>query len=257
MGKFFSKGEKFRVIRGNCYEVLPQLPKGIAQMVFTDPPYNLNDEAEEIHLEGREPVSKTADWDADFHPMDLVSPLKHVLAPNGNTFAFTSFNLFGEWHRVFNPLYDRFNFMVWRKVNPPCQVRKTSVRNAIEQIVMFWNRGHLWNFMTQQEMVNYIEGPICQGKERLRDDEGKTLHPTQKPLHALRRQILWCTNPGDVVLDPYGGTFAIGHATLELGRRYIGIELDDEARYFEPGKRRLEEVAAAPSIEQCLLNPWG
>jgi len=231
---------------------MEDLPSGIAQFIFTDPPYNLDDEATQIHIKGREPVSKTAEWDKDFDPEDLVEPISRLLSPTGNVFAFTSFNMFGRWFEIYNPRFDTFQFMVWKKTNPTPQVRKASFLNAVEQIVCFWNKGHLWNFTKQNEMHNHVESPICMGKERLKDKEGNTLHPTQKPLKALRKQVLWCTNPGDIILDPYGGLFSIGHVALELGRRYIGVELDK--RFFEAGKRRLEEVASQPSIEVCLLG---
>lgn len=255
MGKFFSKGEKFRAFHGKAEDVLPELPENVADMVFMDPWYNLDEAATEIEFEGRENLSKTASEDRGFDPLWMVDPLKRLLVPEGNVFAFTSFNVFGRWHEVYDPLYDTFQFMVWHKVNPPTQVRKSSMLNSIEQVVCFWNKGHKWNFTKQNEMHNFHEGPICMGKERIKHPvTGKTLHPHQKPLHALRKQILWCTDPGDVVLDPFGGVFSIGHAALELGRRVITVEMDDT--YYKAGKERLERVAANPTIEQVMSNPW-
>jgi len=254
VSSFYSKGEKFRVFRADCREVMKDLPEQSAHFVFMDPPYNLDEYCTLISFQDREDLSKTAEWDRDFDPAQLVDPLKRVLDPRGNVFAFTSFNVFGRWFEVFNPLYDTFQFMAWHKTNPPTQVRKTSFLNAVEQIVCFWNSGHKWNFTTQNGMHNFIESPICMGHERVKDSEGNTLHPTQKPLKALRNQILWCTDPGDTILDPYGGVFSIGVAALEAGRRYVGVELDPT--YYEAGLRRLEEVAEKPSVEQCLLRTW-
>jgi len=88
-----------------------------------------------------------------------------------------------------------------------------------------------------RENHNFIEGPICMGKERPKDSNGKTLHPTQKPLWALRHCIELASSPGDLIYDPFRGVMSTGVAALEPGRRFIGIEIDQ--CYFNAGKYRM------------------
>jgi DNA modification methylase len=105
------------------------------------------------------------------------------------------------------------------------------------QLLRCWNKGHTWNFLGYRENHNFIEGPICMGKERPKDSNGKTQHPTQKPLWALRHCIELASSPGDLIYDPFSGVMSTGVAALEPGRRFIGIEIDQ--CYFNAGKYRM------------------
>lgn len=154
--------------------------------------------------------------------------------PAGNIFIFCAHNLLGQWHQVFDPEFDTFQFMVWHKTNPTPKVRRAGFLNSCELIVCMWNKGHTWNFTTQKEMHNFIETPLCMGNERLRDP----FHPTQKPLKVLEHIIRLASNPGDMVLDPFMGVGSTGVAALRQGRGFVGMEIDQS--YFDAAKTRLD-----------------
>ncbi len=156
-----------------------------------------------------------------------------MLKPTGTIFAFTSYNLLGRWHEAFDPAFDTFQFVVWHKTNPPPKLYRAGFLNSCELIVAVWNKGHVWNFGLQRDMHNFIEAPVCSGKERVKHPR----HPTQKPLSVLRRLVDLASRPGDVVLDPFMGVGSTGVAALELRRRFVGVELDPE--YFRAAETRL------------------
>ena len=150
-----------------------------------------------------------------------------------NLFAFTSYNLLGKWHEAFDPEFDTFQFMVWHKTNPAPKIFKAGFLNSCELVICAWNKGHTWNFISQKEMHNFIETPICMGNERIK----KPKHPTQKPLKVLKHIIRIASNKNDLVLDPFMGVGSTGKASLEMNRRFIGFEMKDE--YFEMAEKRL------------------
>jgi hypothetical protein len=107
--------------------------------------------------------------------------------------------------------------------------------NSCELIVCLWNKGHTWNFTTQNEMHNFIETPICMGKERIKEPK----HPTQKPLAVLEHIITIASNEGDIVFDPFMGVGSTGHAALNLSRKFIGMEIDPV--YYQASIKRIEQ----------------
>lgn len=108
--------------------------------------------------------------------------------------------------------------------------------NSCEMIVCLWNKKHKWNFLTQNEMHNYFECPICMGKERLKEPK----HPSQKPLKLLRHLVNIASNEGDVIFDPFMGVGSTGVAAKELNRNFIGCEIDPV--FFEAARKRIEEI---------------
>ena len=115
-----------------------------------------------------------------FDPQKLLKDFRRILKPTGNIFIFTSYNLIGKYHEIFNPVFDTFQFMVWHKTNPIPNIRKSSFLNSCELIVCLWNKGHTWNFTKQNEMHNFIESPICMGKERIKKKQN-TQHKSLLP----------------------------------------------------------------------------
>jgi len=222
---------------------LAGLAEDSIDLILTDPPYNLGPYSTgNLELSWRKDFNNdVADWDRDFDPADWRDEFLRVLKPTGNLFAFTSYNMLGRWHAVFDPLFDTFQFMVWHKTNPPPKLRRAGFLNSCELIVCAWNKGHTWNFTKQSEMHNFIEAPLCMGRERLKEPH----HPTQKPLRVLRRLVELASNPGDVVLDPFMGVGSTGVAAVELGRSFIGFEIDGD--YHAAAERRL--AAALTSLD--------
>ena len=212
---------------GDSRHLIKELPDKSVDLILTDPPYNLsNYSTGNIELPWRKTINNDlADWDRNsFEPAEWVAEFKRILKPTGNIFAFTSYNLMGKWHQAFDPEFETFQYMVWHKTNPVPKIYKAGFLNSCELIICAWNKGHTWNFSSQKEMHNFIETPICIGSERLKNPQ----HPTQKPIKVLEHIIRIATNLGDVVVDPFMGVGSTGVAALNLGRRFIGFELEQQ-----------------------------
>jgi len=233
--------EKYKLYLGDSYKLIKEIPTASIDLILTDPPYNLSPYSTgNIKLSWRKNINnEVADWDkVEFKPSDWVDDFKRILKPTGNIFAFCSYNLLGKWHEAFDPEFGTFQFMVWHKTNPVPKVLRAGFLNSCELIVCMWNKGHTWNFTNQREMHNFIESPICMGPERIKNP----FHPTQKPVRVLERIIRIASNPGDIVFDPFMGLGSTGVAALNLGRKFIGIEIDE--KYFKAAEKRLETAAA-------------
>lgn len=237
------EGEKYRIIEGDCFTELRRLPDNSVDLILTDPPYNLSQYSSgNMKFDWRSEINNNiADWDKKvLKPSDLIDEFKRVLSPKGNIFIFCSYNLIGDYHKVFDSEFDTFQFMVWHKTNPIPNIRKSSFLNSVELIVCCWNKGHTWNFSKQNEMHNFFESSICMGKERIKNNDGKNAHPTQKPVKLLEHIIKIASNENDIVLDCFNGVGSTGEACLNLNRRYIGIEIDKE--YIDLTKKRLQNI---------------
>ncbi len=228
---------KINLINNDCLLELKNIPNNSIDLILIDPPYNLaNYSTGNMKFDWRSDRNNDiAEWDKkDIEPEIFVNEFKRILSPKGNIFVFTSYNLIGKWHKAFDNEYDTFQFMVWHKTNPVPNFRKSSFLNSCELIVCMWNKGHTWNFKTQAQMHNFIETPICMGRERLQNPK----HPTQKPVAVLKHIIEIASNENDTVLDCFMGVGSTGVACVELNRNFIGIEIDKD--YFAAGKRRIE-----------------
>jgi len=229
--------DSWKMILGDSSDKIKKIPDGSIDFICTDPPYNLGKYSTgNIKLDWRADFNNDlAEWDQeDLDPSQWKDEFLRILSPKGNIFIFTSYNLIGKWHEVFDPLFDTFQYMVWHKTNPAPKFRRAGFLNSCELIVCLWNKGHTWNFTKQNEMHNFIQSPICMGNERLKDPK----HPTQKPLKVMRKIIEIASNEGDMILDPFAGVASTGVAALELNRRFIGIEIDKQ--YFDASCKRLE-----------------
>lgn len=232
----------YKLINADCFDVLKKIPDKSVDLILTDPPYNIAKYSTgNIKFDWRSDINNDlAEWDLEeLHPDDLISEFKRILSPKGNIFIFCSYNIIGEYHKVFDPEFDTFQFMVWHKTNPVPNFRKSSFLNSCELIIGCWNKGHTWNFTNQKDMHNFIESGICMGSERIKDNDGKNLHPTQKPVSILKKIISIASNENDLVLDCFNGVGSTGEAALELNRRYLGVEIDK--KYFDASVHRLQE----------------
>ena len=227
---------KVNLMNGDCFQLMKEIPDHSIDLILTDPPYNLaNYSTGNLKFSWRSEINNNlAEWDKKIlTPSMLLPDFKRILKPDGNIFIFCSYNLLGEYHKVFDPEYDTFQFMVWHKTNPTPNVRRSSFLNSCELIICCWNKGHVWNFTRQNEMHNFIESPICMGAERVKDPK----HPTQKPVKILEHIINIASNEGGTVCDMFSGVGSTGVAAVKLKRNFIGIEID--SRYFEAGRKRI------------------
>ena len=230
------------ILRADSRDIIKQIPDNSIDLILTDPPYNLGQHSTgNIPLPGRSAMNNdVAEWDMiDFNPEEWADEFIRILKPTGNLFVFTSYNQIGRWYNCLDHRFDTSNFMVWHKTNPSPKIYKAGFLNSCEMIFTCWNKRHTWNFISQAEMHNFLESPICMKPERLSSPK----HPTQKPVSILKKMISIATNEGDIVFDPFMGVGSTGVAALELNRRFIGVELNEE--YF---------VAAKKRIDNCLLQ---
>jgi len=231
------KLSEYELILGDSFDHIKTIPAHSVDLILTDPPYNLGRYSTgNIKMSWRKDFNNdVAEWDTTiFNPADWLEEFRRILKLTGNIFAFTSYNLLGQWHHTFDPVFDTFQFMVWHKTNPPPKLRKAGFLNSCELIICAWNKGHTWNFTNQKDMHNFIESPICMGKERIKNP----VHPTQKPIKVLNHLVRLATKPGDLIFDPFMGVGSTGVSALQLGRRFTGIELDP--LYFEAASKRIE-----------------
>ncbi|MBV5266530.1 site-specific DNA-methyltransferase [Pinisolibacter sp. B13] len=247
-----------RIYLGDCVAELEKLPSKSVDLVFADPPYNLQ-LAGTLHRPDQSLVDAVDDaWDQfdSFEAYDAFTrawllAVRRVLKPNGTLWVIGSYhNIF----RVGSILQDLgfwiLNDVVWRKTNPMPNFKGKRFQNAHETLIWAgrdkdakkytFNYDALKAFNEDTQMRSDWTIPICTGGERLKDEAGDKIHPTQKPEGLLHRVLLASSNPGDVVLDPFFGTGTTGAVAKRLGRRFVGIERD--AGYAEAARARIDAV---------------
>lgn len=213
---------------------LARLADDTADLVLTDPPYNVSEEAEPIGAisVGRWRSDRGATrsiardfgaWDrGDYDPGYAVPELARVLRPGGSLYLFTSEILYGETRDAAELAgLDIHVPLVWCKTNPPVSFRKVSWRSGQELVLWATKPGARWtlDFGRQTDMLSWHAGPICGPHERCR-------HPTQKPLWLIERIMHRASRPGDLVVDPFAGSGTTGVAARRLGRRFVLFERD-------------------------------
>lgn len=225
------------ILLDDSKNIIKRIPDNSIDFIFTDPPYNIGKHSTgNIPLPGRAAMNNdVADWDwIDFNPEEWADEFIRILKPNGNLFIFTSYNQIGRWYNCLDHKFDTTNFMIWHKTNPAPKIFKAGFLNSCEMIFTCWNKGHTWNFISQAEMHNFFESAVCMRPERLSNPK----HPAQKPLALLKKIISIASNPGDIIFDPFMGVGSIGVAALNLGRRFIGVEISP--KYFSAAKSRID-----------------
>lgn len=230
--------EKCWLFNEDYFKFIKSIKSNSIDLILTDPPYNINKYSTgNIAIKGRKVINNNiADWDKiEIEPSELAFEFSRVLKPTGNIFIFTGYNKFGSWHKTFDPLFDTFQFMVWHKLNPTPKIYKSGFLNSCELIVCMWNKGHYWNFTSQDEMHNFLESSICSYPERINNP----FHPTQKPISILEKIINISTNENSIVFDPFMGLGSTGVAALKLNRRFLGIEIDHT--YYQAARKRIEK----------------
>jgi modification methylase len=242
---------------------MAKLPAASVDLVFADPPYNLqlaNDlkRPDDSHVD-----AVTDDWDKfdsfatyDAFTKRWLTACRRVLKPAGTIWVIGSYhNIF----RVGSIMQDLgfwiLNDVIWRKTNPMPNFRGRRFTNAHE--TMIWasrdagTKGYTFNYEALKagnedvQMRSDWTFPLCTGEERLKGSDGKKLHPTQKPEALLARVLLAASRPDDLVLDPFNGTGTTGAVAKRLGRRFIGIER--EAKYAHAAEKRIAGVQCVPS----------
>jgi len=247
-----------RIFVGDCVAQLEKLPAKSVDLVFADPPYNLQLEGR-LHRPDQSVVDAVDDdWDRfdSFEAYDAFTrawllAVRRVLKPNGTLWVIGSYhNIF----RVGSILQDLgfwiLNDVVWRKTNPMPNFKGKRFQNAHETLIWAgrdkdakkytFNYDALKAFNEDLQMRSDWTIPICTGGERLKDEAGDKVHPTQKPEGLLHRVLLASSNPGDVVLDPFFGTGTTGAVAKRLGRHFVGVERD--GTYAEAARARIDAV---------------
>jgi modification methylase len=264
----FQSAASARILVGDCVAEMAKLPAASVDLIFADPPYNL-----QLQGELKRPDDSTVDavddaWDqfASFSAYDdftraWLASCRRVMKPSATLWVI------GSYHNIFRVgavLQDLgfwiLNDIVWRKSNPMPNFRGRRFTNAHE--TMIWaardpgGRGYTFNYEALKAGNDDVQMrsdwfiPLCTGEERLKGSDGKKLHPTQKPEALLARVILAASQPDDLVLDPFCGTGTTGAVARRLRRRFIGVERESD--YAAAAERRI--AATEPLPEPSLAT---
>ncbi len=243
---------------GDCLKQLALLPDASVDLVFADPPYNLQLEGALSRPDHSLVDAVDDDWDkfASFADYDAftrawLQECRRVMKPEATLWVI------GSYHNIFRvgvAMQDLgfwvLNDIVWRKANPMPNFRGRRFTNAHETLIWASRSQHVKNYTFHYEALKagnedvqmrsdwFI--PLCTGSERLKDGAGRKAHPTQKPEGLLARVMLASSNSGDVVLDPFFGTGTTGAVAKRLGRHFIGIERDPD--YAKIAAERIAQI---------------
>ena len=255
-----------RILRGDCIEGMRLLPDASIDMIFADPPYNLQLGGDLNRPDGSHVDAVTDAWDKfdsfatyDAFTREWLVEARRLLKPDGSIWVI------GSYHNIFRVgalLQDLgfwiLNDIVWRKANPMPNFRGTRFTNAHETLI--WaarseKAKYTFNYRTMKTLNDELQMrsdwlmPVCGGPERIRKN-GVKAHPTQKPEALLYRVMLATTNRGDVVLDPFFGTGTTGAVAKRLGRDWIGLEREDD--YIAVAEERI--ALSLPLDESALTT---
>lgn len=254
------------IIRGDCVAALERLPDSSVDLVFADPPYNLQLEGA-LHRPDQSRVDAVDDaWDQfeSFEAYDAFTrawllAVRRVLKPNGTLWVIGSYHNIYRVGAILQDLgYWILNDIVWRKTNPMPNFRGRRFQNAHETLIWASRdpsaKSYTFNYEAMKAANDDVQMrsdwlfPICTGRERLKNADGSKVHPTQKPEALLARILLATSRPGDIVLDPFFGSGTTGAVARRLGRHFVGVER--EQAYIDAATRR---IAAVEPLAQASL----
>jgi modification methylase len=260
-----------QILRGDCIEVLNSLPENSIDLIFADPPYNLQLTQELWRPNMTKVDAVDDDWDQflDFDEYDTftlawLSACHRVLRDTGTIWVIGSYH---NIYRVGAILQDLgfwiLNDVVWVKTNPMPNFRGVRFTNAHETLL--WakkneNARYTFNYRDMKALNDDLQMrsdwifPVCTGEERIKLD-GRKAHSTQKPEALLYRIILSSSNPGDTVLDPFFGTGTTGAVAKKLHRNWIGVELDED--YIHVAQKRIDGIQAPVEDEAIFASSSG
>jgi len=266
------------------------LPEASIDLIFADPPYNLQLRGDLHRPDNSKVDAVDNDWDQfdsfklyDRFTKDWLAAARRLLKPNGAIWVIGSYhNVFRMGAELQNQGFWILNDVVWRKSNPMPNFRGKRLTNAHETLIWASKEEaskYTFNYEALKALNEGVQMrsdwvlPICTGHERLKNEEGNKAHPTQKPESLLHRALIATTNPGDVILDPFFGTGTTGAVAKMLGRDFIGIEreeeyrkvatkriskirkFDKEALEVSTSKRAEPRVAFGVLVERGMLRP--
>lgn len=253
-----------QILRGDCVEAMRSLPDASVDLVFADPPYNLQLGGDLQRPDGSQVDAVDDDWDKfdtfkiyDNFTQAWLKEARRILKPTGSLWVIGSYhNIFRVGAILQDEGYWILNDIIWRKSNPMPNFKGTRFTNAHETLI--WaardeKARYTFNYRAMKTLNDELQMrsdwlfPICGGQERIKRD-GTKAHPTQKPEALLYRLLLATTKPGDVVLDPFFGTGTTGAVAKRLGREWIGCERED--KYIEVAQQRIAD--ALPLDESSL-----
>ncbi len=280
-----------QVLVGDCRDLLADLPADSIDLVFADPPYNLQLEGELWRPNLTKVDAVDEDWDQfdsfnqyDRFTRDWLKACQRVLKPTGTLWVIGSYHNIYRVGRILQDLgFWVLNDVVWVKANPMPNFRGVRYTNAHETLLWVQKQKgakYTFNYRAMKGLNDDLQMrsdwylPLCTGKERLKDESGEKAHPTQKPEALLYRVILSSSNPQDIVLDPFFGTGTTGAVARKLHRHFIGVEIDEKyARlamervrevvqlefdppiFITPDPRRQKRVPFSALVENGLLDP--
>jgi len=236
-----------QILPGDCIAAMRSLPDACVDLVFADPPYNLQLGGDLNRPDGSHVDAVTDHWDqfSSFAAYDAftkawLAEARRILKPDGALWVIGSYhNIYRVGTIVQDMGFWLLNDIVWRKTNPMPNFRGTRFTNAHETLLwasMGEKARYQFNYTAMKTLNDELQMrsdwliPICAGGERLKDDTGHKAHPTQKPEALLYRVLLATTEKGDVVLDPFFGTGTTGAVAKRLGREWIGCEREEDYR---------------------------
>ncbi|WP_260484539.1 site-specific DNA-methyltransferase [Sphingomicrobium flavum] len=256
-----------RIIEGDCITAMAKMPDKSVDMIFADPPYNLQLGGDLLRPEGGKVDACDDEWDRfesfavyDDFTRDWLAEARRILKDDGSIWVIGSYHNIFRCGAILQDMgYWILNDIVWRKTNPMPNFRGTRFTNAHETLI--WcakseKSKYTFNYRAMKALNDDLQMrsdwslPICSGGERLKDDAGDKVHPTQKPEGLLYRILLACTKPGDVVLDPFFGTGTTGAVAKRLNRRWIGIEREQD--YIAAAQQRID--SEMPLDESAMVT---
>lgn len=261
-----------KILKGDCRKLLKQLPEKSVDLIFADPPYNLQLKQELWRPNQTLVDAVDDDWDkfASFEQYDefcrqWLSECQRVLKDNGTIWVIGAYHNIYRIGKIMMDLgFWILNDVVWVKTNPMPNFRGVRFTNAHETLIWAkkskeqkkytFNHHAMKNLNDEKQMRSDWEIPLCTGKERCTID-GKKAHTTQKPEALLYRIILATSKPGDIVLDPFFGTGTTGVIAKKLKRNWIGIE--NEEKYLEVAQKRIDNIQLQKTLfdEDLFITP--
>lgn len=280
-----------QILIGDCRQILPELPENSVDLIFADPPYNLQLEGELWRPNQTRVEGVDEDWDQfesftqyDRFTQEWLTACRRVLKPTGTLWVIGSYHNIYRVGKILQDLNFWFlNDVVWVKANPMPNFSGVRFTNAHETLLWVQKEKgakYTFNYHAMKGLNDGLQMrsdwylPLCTGSERLKDALGEKAHPTQKPEALLYRIITSSSNPNDVILDPFFGTGTTGAVARRLHRHFIGIEVEetyarlaqsrvdavgqlefDPPIFVTPNPRRRQRIPFGNLIEHGLLKP--